>query len=1160
MWRIGALVVGWGAVSSNASSTAVGQTTTEDANVAVGPSESEVTVRSQPRSFDVQADRDEQVDLSEKAKAKREETIELLKTKVIPGASEDRKAELIFRLAELYWEKSKGSFAEEMEAFEAAYRKWSEQGKLGQPPTRGPYLRQSERIKENALQLYRRVLSSYPDYERNDEVLFYLALHEYEVGSTDSALAKYRTLIERFPTSDLVDDAYLQLGEHFFNDNQLAPALQAYERASRSSEPRISDYALYKLAWCDYNRQEYVDGIKRLKTVIERSEKSTHARSLELKSEALNDLARFFSYVDEVESAFSYFENKGGEELAVRYTERLGNLYGEQGKWRLQIETFRLLLGDYPLSERAPLLQSKVVTAFSSLNERLQVRQEVERLVERYRPGTEWFEHHVARGEAGREATTYARDLTETSLRNLVTEYHREAQKREDVETYSLARDIYARYLEAFGELPAAFEMRYYYAEVLWALEEWSSAAAQYDEVARQTEEVGSDRSRARIQLEAAYSQILAYEKIVKEGRFQGDVTRKKRVAEQRDKGVVNRQVTRLNLALDRSGRYDEVPIPEAEKALADACDLYFSIASPDDEELPAIKFKAAYVFYRHNHFVESAARYFDIIENYPKHPLAKRSASLILESLNAQNRWTELTSYAARFKDNDELVGRDRRFAQRIQHRLESATYLSIQSAEKEARTLSETAERERALARVAERFEQFQSDYPNSTYADEATLSAVLIYGNARTLDRAIRMAERFRKIYEPRVTEKDSRSAGRHQTKAAGIGAPEKSAPLELVQRNHLLLAEFYERIADHRRAAELYDSFHRTHPRHDKAGVALYNAAIQHERLGDFEASLDRFQTYLERYAKGDEAERVHEQVCALTERLERWPDVTVCSNRFLKRFPDAVPARRFLARYRAAASRHQAGRERDALRGFRELVDRFPNLPNADQNMASVRKATAHAQFELIEPEFEAYLGMKLDRPDRRLLDRKIRRAQGLACVSTPDAPCPSEGRYVQVLALEDGTFGICALTRIGQVFEELAVSLRAAPVPRQLSLDQAEIYRAEIDALASGPEEKAVSAYRSALTKAYELGLYDGCTRTAQERLKGFDPTRFPDLHEPGFRRADFSVVADVKPADAASAAGPPKASSDSVSFRPDSVSARRSGRGAQQENGRVAE
>ncbi|MEL6185368.1 MAG: tetratricopeptide repeat protein, partial [Myxococcota bacterium] len=373
------------------------------------------------------------------ADEKRDEAIEELK-KLIPMAPAGRKSEMIFRLAELYWEKSKYKYSLEMEDFEQAYTDWNEAGSQGEPPARAAFLRESELIKENALRLYEKVLKEYPTYERNDEVLFYLGYNEYEAGNTKKGVRHYWTLIKQFPKSGLVPQAYLQLGEHFFNHNNVGKARKAYDRAMAAGESQTANYARYKLAWCDYNVEEYAAGITKLKTVIDTSEAAGDKKSVQLKSEALRDLARFFSYVDEVDTAFAYFNQKGGEDIAQRYTAQLGGLFHGQGKWDLEIDTYRLLIDKYPRNERAPYYQASIVEAFGKKNDRKAVRMEVERLVDLYRPGTPWYKSQQDRGESGTAALEYAFDLTETKLRDMVTEYHRDAQKRKDVETYRLAR------------------------------------------------------------------------------------------------------------------------------------------------------------------------------------------------------------------------------------------------------------------------------------------------------------------------------------------------------------------------------------------------------------------------------------------------------------------------------------------------------------------------------------------------------------------------------------------------------------------------------------------------------------------------------------------------------------------------------------------------
>ena len=66
---------------------------------------------------------------------------------------------------------------------------------------------------DNAVELYLMLLEAYPDYRRNDTVLYQLA-RAYEIGGrTDEALAVLNDLMVRFPNTELVDEVQFRRGE-----------------------------------------------------------------------------------------------------------------------------------------------------------------------------------------------------------------------------------------------------------------------------------------------------------------------------------------------------------------------------------------------------------------------------------------------------------------------------------------------------------------------------------------------------------------------------------------------------------------------------------------------------------------------------------------------------------------------------------------------------------------------------------------------------------------------------------------------------------------------------------------------------------------------------------------------------------------------------------
>jgi hypothetical protein len=149
--------------------------------------------------------------------------------------------------------------------------------------------------------------------------------------------------------------------------------------------------------------------------------------------------------------------------------------------------------------------------------------------------------------------------------------------------------------------------------------------------------------------------------------------------------------------------------------------------------------------------------------------------------------------------------------------------------------------------------------------------------------------------------------------------------------------------------------------------------------------------------------------------------------------------------------------------------------------------------------------------------EKKTLLAKANKADELACVDAPDKPCKKQGKFLSILTYKNGDYGICALTRMGQVYRGMADSIRGAPLPKKLDEDQIEIYRAELDNVALGPEEKAIEAFENALRKAYELNIYNKCTLLAQSNLKELNPNKFPDLQKRDFKGAEGFFVASVR-------------------------------------------
>src|SRR5690606_28013884 len=109
------------------------------------------------------------------------------------------------------------------------------------------------------------------------------------------------------------------------------------------------------------------------------------------------------------------------------------------------------------------------------------------------------------------------------------------------------------------------------------------------------------------------------------------------------------------------------------------------------------------------------------------------------------------------------------------------------------------------------------------------------------------------------------------------------------------------------------------------------------------------------------------------------------------------------------------------------------------------------EAVATASFHMVEADYQAYMAINLDGTEKQMGEKLIKKLQLIDDL---------QKRYVAVLGLGQGDYGIAALYRIGTVFQDLARKIFATPCPKRLDEDQCMIYQAALQEKAFPLEEK----------------------------------------------------------------------------------------------------
>ena len=609
--------------------------------------------------------------------AKRDELIGDLAT-LLPRLTEtDRRADLEFQLAELWWEKARAASLREVREHDQAYAKWAEGGRKGEEPKADTSA--SADFRSRSLAIYQRILASHPRYQRRDEVLFVSAQDLDESGDREGAMARYRELVEENPRSRLVPDALVQMGEHYFAANDLDRARESFRKAAASRLPKIHPFALYKLAWCDYNAGAYAAAVAKFQEVIAYAEGETRGDRVQLESEALRDIVLAYARLNAVEDAVQYLAEKAGAR-AIESIERLASTYFESGKFERSVRIYRMLEERAPSDPRAPAWQQRIVLCFDKLDRRDQVAAEMTLLASRYR------------SKAG--------GPEEEALRQVVQDYHQEAIKTKSAATYRLASEMYRQYLLAFPGSPAAVSMRFYLAEILYSLEEWDAAAAEYGKVLEED-------PRGQYAQRAAFDSVLALERSV-------DLSRGK---------------------LADEGHGEEDALPDNERNFVAACDRYAQVA-PEGTDAIAIRYKAAFLLYQRGHFAEAARRFDEIIFRWPGNAWSQKAANLSLDILDTRQEWQELHELGERYLANRDLCPEGSKFAGEVARIAEGAKFKQVMRI----------YEQEKDLPRAAREFRAFVARYPKSEHAPKALYDALVIADKAGELDVEIAAGEQL------------------------------------------------------------------------------------------------------------------------------------------------------------------------------------------------------------------------------------------------------------------------------------------------------------------------------------------------------------------------------------------------------------------------------
>jgi len=226
-----------------------------------------------------------------------------------------------------------------------------------------------------AIKLYSTLLKAYPNYARNDEVLYQLARAYETTGQSEQALATLDRIVKSYPQSRQLDEVQFRRGELLFSAKRYQDAQKAYEvPIARGSASAFYEQSLYKNGWSLFKQSSNADSLSSFAALLDaKLGAKTAVRPVkledlkradrELVEDTLRVMAITFSYLDGAASLDEFAKQHGDRGYWHLLYSRLGDLYVDKQRYQDAASTYRAYVARDPNSEFAPPLAMQEIEA-----------------------------------------------------------------------------------------------------------------------------------------------------------------------------------------------------------------------------------------------------------------------------------------------------------------------------------------------------------------------------------------------------------------------------------------------------------------------------------------------------------------------------------------------------------------------------------------------------------------------------------------------------------------------------------------------------------------------------------------------------------------------------------------------------------------------------
>ncbi len=987
----------------------------------------------------------------------------------------------LFRLAELYYERSAVDHEDAMARYDKELKYFTEGARKERPEM-------PERSYADSVRVYETLLNGFGStYRYADAVHYLLGYVLQESYEEQRAQAAWRQLVEKFPDSEYAPEVWLRIGELNFDEGEFEKAAEAYGAALRYTQSRFFDKALYKLGWTWFQLFDYDKAIKTFKQLIAwydgNGAQVGEATASALREEAVEYLAKSLTEDDwdadgieddnrGIERALAYLSGgtKSERDIMIRYAAALYDLHDQQ-KYRESIEVYRRVIQAKPTALDAADLQQKIIQIHDVLRDVEGSTRERQRLAEMFAPGSPWA---IANASEAKKVAD-AREAIELEMRRRALTLHQRAQElkaeardvddpapllAQSFEHYVLAARAYREYLARYPTEPASYEMRFYLAETLYYSDQIDEAATVYLEVAR-------DPYQGRFRELAAWSAIKANERIIV------DAVRTSRLPEKANPNAAwdPPSPSEDNSSDKRLITAEPFP-PEVERWFASVDFYLLRDILREGSRAPqvALAYQGGVMAMRYRDYEGARSRFKQVIACYPESDLSADAMASILNSYRDENDIQALEQWAG------------------IAERLELGDPELTAEIRSKIKVFKLGAQFQRAEALLAEgkkleaarEFERLADQNEDASFLDKAYYNAAMAYKDVRYYDSAARIFEKL--VNEPRF------------------------AKSEFKTESVFELAENYKLFFAFDKSAATYVMFLQRTEGTDNANrpYALYTAARLLEYSGQLEEAAKTYERYASTFKDRDDSANAIYRASELYGKLKKTDLQRRMLTTFIARFKDkaAMGTQVLGAMLELADLAYAQNRTREALKYYNDILREY--RARGFQPGTQAAMTAAKAKFILVDQQFQEYERIRLSGASQRKMSLDLAKKKKMLD--------ELELAFAEVFAFKSLDWTIAAYYRLGDIHREFAKTLYAAPEPVGLSDEELEEYVTMIEDLGLNYENVAIERFEKTVQESRRLKVTNDWAMKALVAINQYKPQDFP-LFKDTLRRPTFTPV-----------------------------------------------